>query len=202
MNVHYFIIVAVIFFFSVILHEIAHGWVAYRLGDPTAKNAGRLTLNPIPHIDPVGTLLLPIVLVLSRSPIVFGWAKPVPVNFSLLGHPKRDMMWVGLAGPLVNILIAVILAVIIHTSVVKSAEPFLKIGILINLILATFNLIPIPPLDGSRFVLSLLPYRLARWYARLEPYGIVIVFLLLYFGILDGVIWPVVTFLVHLLGIN
>jgi len=201
MNVYYFIIVAVIFFFSVILHEIAHGWVAYRLGDPTAKNAGRLTLNPFPHIDLIGTVLLPMILVFSRSPIVFGWAKPVPVNFALLGHPKRDMIWVGLAGPFVNIFLALALSVFVQMNILASAQPFFKIGILINLILAVFNLIPIPPLDGSRLVLGILPYKIARWYAKLERYGIVIIFLLLYFGVLDGVIWPIVRLLSHYIGI-
>ncbi|MFA6378851.1 MAG: site-2 protease family protein [Candidatus Omnitrophota bacterium] len=202
MSLYSILAIAGIFFFSVILHEIAHGWVAYRLGDPTAKNAGRLTLNPFPHIDLLGTVLLPGILLLTHSPIVFGWAKPVPVNFALLRHPKRDMIWVGLAGPFVNIFLASALAIVMQINILPAAQPFLKMGILVNLVLAVFNLIPIPPLDGSRFVLGILPYKIARSYAQLERYGVVIVFLLLYFGVLDHVIWPVVDLLSHYLGIK
>ncbi len=202
MSVYYILTIACILFFSVILHEIAHGWVADRLGDPTAKLAGRLTLNPIPHIDPLGTIVLPIILLLTQSPIIFGWAKPVPVNFALLRHPKRDMIWVGLAGPGVNILFAFLLSVLMQIDAFVSIEPFLKMGLMVNLVLAAFNLIPIPPLDGSRLVLGVLPYKIARWYAKLERYGIVIVFLLLYWGVLDHLLWPVVNLLAHVLGVK
>jgi Zn-dependent protease len=202
MNLYHILTVAGILFFSIILHEIAHGWVAYRLGDPTAKHAGRLTFNPFPHVDLMGTVLLPAILILTRSPIVFGWAKPVPVNYNLLRHPKRDMIWVGLAGPFVNIFFAIILSLFVHANFFPAAQTFLKTGILINLALAVFNLIPIPPLDGSSLVLGLLPDHIARLYAQLERrgIGIVLVFLLLYFGALDYVIWPVVNFLLSCLG--
>jgi len=201
MSFYHIFIVALIFFFSVILHEIAHGWTAYRLGDPTAKNAGRLTLNPIPHVDLIGTIALPTLLILGHSPIVFGWAKPVPVNFSFLRHPKRDMIWVGLAGPFVNIVLAVVFVTLIHMNIVPMVTPFFKMGVLVNLVLAVFNLIPIPPLDGSRFVMGILPRKMAFWYTQLERYGIIIVFLLLYFGVLDQILWPVVSFLSHCLGV-
>lgn len=201
MNVYQIITLACVLFFSVIFHEIAHGWVAYRLGDPTAKLAGRLTLNPFPHIDLIGTILLPVVLVLMHSPIVLGWAKPVPVDFSLLRNPKRDMIWVGLSGPFVNILIALGCSLLLHLDLLPALEPLFKTGIVINLVLAIFNLLPIPPLDGSRFVMGVLPYPLARAYARVEPYGIIIVFLLLYFGVLGSVIWPAVNFFAYYLGV-
>jgi len=201
MNVYQILTVSLILFFSVILHEIAHGWVAYRLGDPTAKLAGRLTLNPIPHIDLFGTIILPAFLIMTHSPVVLGWAKPVPVDFSSLHHPKRDMIWVGLAGPVTNVLLAVFLSLFLHLNLLPVVASILKSGIIVNLVLAIFNLIPIPPLDGSRFVMGVLPYSLARVYARLERYGIIIVFLLLYFGVLNSVIWPAVVFLAHYLGV-
>jgi Zn-dependent protease len=202
MNVYYILTISVIFFFSVILHEIAHGWVAYRLGDPTAKLEGRLTLNPFPHIDPFGTILLPALLIWAHSPVVLGWAKPVPVNFAFLRNPKRDMIWVGLAGPLVNIFLAVIFSIFLRLNSIPVIDPIIKMGIMVNLVLAIFNLIPIPPLDGSRFVMGVLPYDVARMYAGLERYGIIIVFLLLYFGVLNSVIWPIVMFFARYLGIS
>jgi len=201
MSVYQIIILAVVLFFSIILHEIAHGWVAYRLGDPTAKLAGRLTLNPFPHVDPFGTILLPVLLVLIHSPIVLGWAKPVPVNFALLRNPKRDMIWVGLSGPFVNIAIAICCSLLLHLNFLPILTALFKTAIVINLVLAIFNLVPVPPLDGSRFVMGILPYQFARAYAGLEPYGIIIIFLLLYFGVLNSIIWPVVTFLAHYLGV-
>ncbi|MCX5681227.1 MAG: site-2 protease family protein [Candidatus Omnitrophica bacterium] len=201
MNIYYILTISFIFFFSVILHEIAHGWVADRLGDPTAKLKGRLTLNPLVHIDLIGTILLPAVLMLTKSPIIFGWAKPVPVNFSFLRNPKRDMIWVGLAGPIVNIFLVVFLSAFLHLNFLPIIAPFLKIGIMVNLVLAIFNLIPIPPLDGSRFIMGILPHDLARVYAGLERYGIIIVFLLLYFGVLNSAIWPIVNFFARYLGV-
>ena len=197
-----FFIIALIFFFSVILHECAHGWVAYRLGDPTAKERGRLTLNPIKHVDFLGTIVLPIMLVVVGSPVILGWAKPVPVNFARLRNPKRDMVWVGLSGPMTNILLALILSIILKSNFFPLGIFIFSMGILINLVLAIFNLIPIPPLDGSRFVMGLLPARYAYFYAKLERYGIVIVFLLLYFGALRRFIWPVVTQLASYLGVQ
>lgn len=196
------IIIILVFLPAVILHEYAHGWVAYKLGDPTAKLAGRLTLNPIKHIDPVGTILLPAFLILMRSPILFGWAKPVPVNFLNLYRPKRDMLWVGIAGPVVNIFLAVTLSLLLKLELSDGLRDILGLAILVNLILAVFNMLPIPPLDGSRLVMSLLPMPYARSYAKLEPYGILIVFVLLYFGLLNRVVWPLVLSLAKMLGVT
>lgn len=194
--------IILIFLPAVILHEYAHGWVAYKLGDPTAKSAGRLTLNPLKHVDPVGTILLPALLILMRSPILFGWAKPVPVNFMNLDRPKRDMLWVGIAGPVVNILLAVALSLLLKLELAEGLREILGLAILVNLVLAVFNMLPIPPLDGSRLVMSLLPLPYARSYAKLEPYGILIVFGLLYFGLLDQVVWPLVVSMAQALGVK
>ena len=191
-----------IFFYAVILHECAHGWVAYKLGDSTAKVSGRLTLNPIKHVDPIGTIVLPVLLFLLPSPIIFGWAKPVPVNFLALRHPKRDMMLVALAGPLVNIVLAVLLSFLFKGNLSTGDRQVFQMAVEINLVLALFNMVPIPPLDGSRVVMGLLPSKSAYAYAQLERYGIVIVFVLLYFGLLNKVVWPLVEFSEHLLGIN
>lgn len=189
----FIVIVAAIVLFSIIIHECAHGWVAERYGDPTARLAGRLTLNPLPHIDPIGTLLLPATLLwlaLKGVPvIIFGWAKPVPVDFRNLHNPKEDMMKVGAAGPLSNILLALFCVMILKVANVSPYSLLSQImgfGVFINLILAIFNLIPIPPLDGSRIVMGFLPPRMAYNYSRLEPYGIFIVIMaLLVFGLLE-----------------
>lgn len=189
-----------IFLPAVTVHEYAHGWMANRLGDPTARDSGRLTLNPLAHIDPVGTILLPTMLILTGSPFVFGWAKPVPVNFAYLRNPKRDMMWVGLAGPGANIGLAVLSAIVVKTGIVPpTLIGLFGIIILINLILAVFNLIPIPPLDGSRILMSILPREKAYAYSRIEPYGFIIIIALLWLGLLSKVLLPIVYFLLRLM---
>ena len=202
-----FLITLSIFFLAVIIHEYAHGWAAWKLGDSTAKNAGRLTLNPMAHIDAIGTIFLPMVLLITKSPIVFGWAKPVPVDFHRLNNPKKDMVWVGLAGPAANILFAILLSFILKMSnLTLTGSPLfistLNSVILINLVLAVFNLLPIPPLDGSRVAMGLLPRDMAIKYAKLEPYGFMIIFGLLWLGVIGSVIWPIVMSLARLLGVD
>lgn len=194
-----------IFLIAVVIHEYAHGWVAYKLGDPTAKDAGRLTLNPIAHIDPVGTVVLPLFLLMMRSPVVFGWAKPVPISYSNLRNPKKDILWVGLAGPASNLGVAFISSLLLKAGIFASVPLvtlFLFYAILINLVLAVFNAIPVPPLDGSRILLGLLPPDFAASYARLEPYGILILFGLMWLGLIHKVIWPAVLYLAALLGVG
>ena len=193
-----------VFFLAVVIHEYAHGLVSFLLGDKTAKYAGRLTLNPLAHIDPVGTILLPIILLVSNSPIIFGWAKPVPINYWALRNPKRDILWVGLAGPLANIIIAFIISLFLRNGFnPDSLLVFIfKKTIAVNLVLAAFNLIPIPPLDGSRALVSLLPKAAANQFAKLEKYGIFIIIILLYFKILDPIIWAILKALTSLLNIN
>lgn len=198
--------IIVILFSAIILHEYAHGWVAFKLGDSTAKMAGRLTLNPIKHVDRVGTIILPGILLLLKFlgyPVfIFGWAKPVPVNFMRLYNPKRDMIWVAMAGPVVNVILAVIFSFFIRVGILVQFQYYFSLVVFINLLLAIFNMIPVPPLDGSRLVMGLLPSPLAAQYARLERYGILIVVGLLYLGLFDAVIIPAVEVSARMLGVN
>ena len=172
--------------FAVTLHEAAHGFVANRCGDDTAWRAGRVTANPLKHIDRFGTILLPALLLLLRSPFLFGYAKPVPVNFARLNHPRRDMVWVALAGPSTNILLAIASSLLFFGVGLVPPSPAdwlaanLVHSIQINAVLCVFNLLPLPPLDGGRVAVGLLPRSLAFPLARLERYGIGIVLLLLF----------------------
>lgn len=190
-----------IFLIAVTFHEYAHGWMANRFGDSTARLLGRLTLNPLAHLDPIGSVVLPFLLIVTRSPVVFGWAKPVPVDVRSLRNPKEDMIWVGLAGPGANFLLAALLAILFQIGF--GSVPFfgriILMGIIINLILAFFNLIPIPPLDGSRIVSGLLPYRYAHRFSQIEPFGIFIIFGLLIFGVFRNLILPMALVLTALL---
>ncbi|MDP8211872.1 MAG: site-2 protease family protein [Candidatus Zapsychrus exili] len=198
--------IILILFSSIILHECAHGFSAYKLGDSTAKLAGRLTLNPLKHIDIIGTILLPGALLTMRfmgyNVFVFGWAKPVPVNFRALNNPKRDMMWVGLSGPLTNIILAVFFSQLLKLDISASNHQMLELAVFINLLLATFNLIPIPPLDGSRVVMGLLPRGLDLLYAKLERYGILIVFGLIYLGAFRKILMPIIESAGKFLGVT
>ncbi len=199
------ILTIILFFLALTVHEFSHGWVAWKLGDSTAKNAGRLTLNPLAHIDPIGTIFLPMMLLMTHSRFLFGWAKPVPVNFSSLNNPKKDMVWVGLAGPAANIALAVLLSFFLKFFTLTGASAFsalLSYAIIINLILATFNALPIPPLDGSRVLMGLLPRNLAIRYAKLEPYGFIIIIGFLWLGLIDSVIWPITMSMARLLGVT
>jgi len=165
---------------AITFHEAAHAFVAYRLGDDTAWQLGRVSFNPLKHIDPFGTVILPGVMLLSHSPFVFGYAKPVPVNFRNLNRPRLDMVWVALAGPAINIVLATLVAFAFHALPLVPAEAAkwtadnLKNAFLINIVLAIFNMMPIPPLDGGRVAVGLLPRVLAYPLSRLEPYGMLI----------------------------
>ena len=179
--------------FAIVVHEVAHGWVAFRLGDDTAYQMGRLTLNPLKHIDPIGTILVPLVLILTVG-FAFGWAKPVPVNFNRLHNPRRDTALVAVAGPASNLLMAIGWAVIVKlasllpNNLTALTLPLIYMGMfgmIINAILMAFNLIPIPPTDGGRIAISLLPPRIGYQLSRLEPYGLLIILLLL----LSGILW-------------
>jgi Zn-dependent protease len=166
--------------FAITFHEAAHGFVAHRLGDETAWKLGRVSFNPLRHIDPFGTILLPAMLLLSHSPFLFGYAKPVPVNFRNLRNPRLDMVWVALAGPVTNILLALAAALAFHALPLAPANSAqwiadnLKNALVINVVLAVFNMMPIPPLDGGRVAVGLLPNFLAYPLSRLEPFGMLI----------------------------
>ena len=196
---------------AIVFHEVAHGWVAFRLGDPTAARMGRLTLNPISHIDLFGTVIFPLLLIVAHAPFLFGYAKPVPVNFQNLRNPKKDMIWVALAGPATNIILAFVSFLLIKilvtldlprdgslvSTIVIPLIYMLRASASINIVLAVFNTFPIPPLDGGRVLVGLLPEPYSTTVARVEPYGFLIILVLLMSHLLDAVLFPMVRF-VHL----
>jgi len=198
--------------FAITLHEAAHGYVARQFGDQTAWMLGRVTLNPLKHIDPIGTIAVPGFLIamakLVGGPVfIFGWAKPVPVNFSNLRNPKRDMFWVAGAGPFANFAMALGWAVLLRLAtpggVAASDGMFemAEVGVQVNLMLMALNLLPILPLDGGRIAVSLLPHSLAVSYSRMEPYGFLIVILLLATGLLGALMYPLVRLGEYLIGL-
>lgn len=197
--------------FAITLHEAAHGYVAKHFGDMTAYMEGRVSLNPLRHIDPFGTVALPLILLgltkLVGGGIIFGWAKPVPVNFANLRHPKRDMLWVAAAGPLSNFVMALIWALLVKVGLSMQGNYFAlplalmgAAGVFFNIIIMVLNLVPLPPLDGGRILVSLLPQRLARRVARIEPYGFMILILLLLTGVLGTMLWPAIGALMALVA--
>jgi Zn-dependent protease len=183
--------------FAITLHEAAHGYVARHFGDPTAWQLGRITLNPLKHVDPVGTVLIPLLLFLSKAGFLFGWAKPVPVDFSRLRRPKQDMLWVAAAGPGANLLMALGWACLLKLAIVMPGNAYTlplaemsRAGIEVNAVLMLLNLLPIPPLDGGRIAVSLLPPGLAWRFARVERFGFVILLALLFLGGLGYILTP------------
>ncbi len=190
--------------FAITVHEAAHGFAARFFGDMTADRAGRITLNPLKHIDPIGTILLP-ALTLLVGGILFGWAKPVPVDFSRLRNPKRDMLWVAAAGPASNFVMALFWALMIKLSVTAPnvySEPMAlmgQAGVMINVVLMVLNLLPLPPLDGGRIAVSLLPNHLAYKYAQIERYGFIILIVLLATGVLGRIMEPFIEAVIQLI---
>jgi len=183
---------------AVTLHEVAHGWVARALGDDTADRLGRLSFNPLKHVDPVGTVLVPGVLYVLAG-IVFGWAKPVPVNWEKLRNPRRDMALVAVAGPLANVVMLLAWAAVAKLGLSYGQDYFMTTGlagIMINAVLIALNLLPVPPLDGSRVVSALLPHDLALQYGRIEPYGLIILLVLIGSGALNRLMEPTL----HVIG--
>jgi len=198
--------------FAITLHEAAHGYAAMKFGDKTAWMLGRVTANPIKHIDLVGTIIVPLVILLTSKllgggTLLFGWAKPVPVNFSQLRRPKQDMLWVAAAGPGMNLIMAVFWALMIQLGIVLQSgffsEPLVLMGaagVFINVILMALNLIPLPPLDGGRIAVSLLPRKAAWQFSKLEPYGLFILLGLLFTGLLGTILWPLISLFLGLIA--
>src|SRR6056300_817506 len=198
--IQYFTISIIPVLLAITVHEAAHGYAAKHFGDKTAYYLGRITLNPIKHIDPLGTVVIPGMLLLLSAPFLFGWAKPVPVNFSNLNNPKKDMMWVALAGPASNLLMAIIWAIILGLFKSSGASYALfiigmaQVGIMINLVLMLLNLLPIPPLDGGRMAVSLLPSPWSYKLASIERYGMFILIFLIVSGLLSAILLPLLRF--------
>jgi len=198
--IQYFTISIIPVLLAITVHEAAHGYAAKHFGDKTAYFLGRITLNPIKHIDPIGTVVIPGMLLLLSAPFLFGWAKPVPVNFSNLNNPKKDMMWVALAGPASNLVMAIIWAIILGLFKSSGASYALfvigmaQVGIMINLVLMLLNLLPIPPLDGGRMAVSLLPSPWSYKLASIERFGMFILIFLIVSGLLSAILLPLLRF--------
>ncbi|MBY0577435.1 MAG: site-2 protease family protein [Burkholderiales bacterium] len=191
--------------FAITFHEAAHGYVARHFGDMTAYMQGRVSLNPLHHIDPMGTIVIPLIS-LALGGFLFGWAKPVPINFGALRHPKQDMLWVAIAGPASNLLMAVFWAFMLKVATLMPGSYFTaplsvmaNMGVKINVVLMMLNLLPIPPLDGGRVMVSLLPAKQAYQLAKIEPYGIIVLVVLLFSGILGAIIGPLMNLAINLI---
>jgi len=195
MNLPYLLeaaLMAAVLLFSVIVHEVAHGYVALLNGDPTARMLGRITLNPVPHIDPIGTILLPLLLLISHAGIIFGWARPVPVNPLNYRNYRWGEFAVSAAGPVSNLVLAALFSVVLRLGLANPGLMQLAyFGVSINIFLALFNLIPIPPLDGSHILALFLPRELARLYDYLQPVGFVLILILFYTGIMGAILMPI-----------
>ncbi|MBN4080582.1 site-2 protease family protein [Beggiatoa alba] len=184
--------------YAIVLHEVAHGWAAYKLGDRTALMLGRLSINPVKHVDPIGTILVPTLLILTAG-FAFGWAKPVPIDWRNLKNPKRDTAIVAIAGPLANLIMALTwailasLATILPENMALFSQPLLNmagVGVIFNVLLMIFNLIPIPPTDGGRIAVSLLPVNLSHLLNKIEPFGLIIILILLFSGLFGQFLLP------------
>ena len=194
--------------FAITLHEVAHGWVAKKYGDHTAELLGRLSLNPFKHIDPIGTVIVPIALIIMTG-FGFGWAKPVPVNFKLLRKPKRDMIWVAAAGPMANLGMLVFWAIVMKVAYILGSDSYWLlnsiifmsyVGIVANLVLMLINLIPIPPLDGGRVLTGLVPNQLSHLLIKIEPFGMFIVFGLLFYLVKNNSLYGPLNYTLSIIG--
>lgn len=196
----------VILFFSIIIHEVAHGYVAFLKGDDTAYKMGRLTLNPLPHIDLFGTILLPLFMYLMKFKFLFGWAKPVPINPNNLKNPRKDLVLIGAAGPVANFILMILFWGIYKVAVFYNLGATFAMGaafgIAINLLLLLFNAIPIPPLDGSRVFGGILKGKWYDYYLKLDKFGFIIIIILLYLGLLDKFIFPIMEIVMGLMGVH